>query len=73
LIDGVEVELICPKSFGKLTVDSTGNVICLPESEVQSYNLTAGYGNYNSFPFEWNSLLSVVIKNLNFKTMKMLW
>jgi hypothetical protein len=44
-LDGVQVGLICPKSFGKLTVDSTGNVICLPVGDVDSYNLTAGYCN----------------------------
>lgn len=41
-IDGVEVQLLCPKSYGKLTVDTTGNVICVPTNSIDSYNLTNG-------------------------------
>lgn len=41
-IDGVEVEFVCPKSFGKMTVDSNGNVICVPVADIQALNLTEG-------------------------------
>lgn len=40
-VDGVDVELVCPKSYGKVTVDISGIVKCIPTEDVQNYNITS--------------------------------
>lgn len=38
--EGVDVKLKCPGGEGRVTVDSSGNLICLTSKAVASFNLT---------------------------------
>ena len=41
LSDGADVELKCPKAYGKMTVDATGALMCVKNDDLMAYNLTS--------------------------------
>eukprot|EP00602_Paraphysomonas_sp_CaronLab_P008734 CAMPEP_0185035952 /NCGR_PEP_ID=MMETSP1103-20130426/28164_1 /TAXON_ID=36769 /ORGANISM="Paraphysomonas bandaiensis, Strain Caron Lab Isolate" /LENGTH=544 /DNA_ID=CAMNT_0027573271 /DNA_START=85 /DNA_END=1719 /DNA_ORIENTATION=- len=58
--DGVDVEFKCPKGFGKITVDSSGNVLCMPTDSTASYNISHKYQEF-SLQDEENLLINTAI------------
>jgi hypothetical protein len=38
--EGADIELICPAGVGKVTVDASGQVLCLRKDAMASLNLT---------------------------------
>lgn len=44
--DGVEVNMVCPESYGTMTVEKDGSIMCIQKDAVAAFNLTSEYQNF---------------------------
>lgn len=44
--DGVEVNMICPETYGTMTMEADGSIMCIHKDDVAAFNLTSEYQNF---------------------------
>jgi Na+/H+-dicarboxylate symporter len=61
--DGVEVNMVCPESYGTMTVESDGSIMCIHKDAVAAFNLSSDYQNFYLQDKDDKLVNGVVLKN----------